>query len=169
MAFDTFLKLEGPGVDGESTDATHTGEIELYSFSFGASNPVTIGSYSTGSSGGKVSISSFNVMKKTDKSSPILFSKCADGTHFEKATVTLRKAGGTEGQQEYIQYIFEQVFVESIQWSGSTGGDDVPTESVSLAYGKFTLNYKPQKSDGTLDAAVTAGWDTTTNTAYAAS
>lgn len=165
MAFDTFLKLEGPNVAGESTDATHAGEFELYSFSFGASNPVTIGSGSTGMSGGKVSVSSFNVMKKTDKASPILFSMCAKGEHFDKATVTLRKAGGSGGQQEYLVYTFEKVFVESIQWSGSTGGDDTPTESLSLAYGTFSISYSPQKSeDGSLDAAVVAGWDLTTNT-----
>ena len=51
MAFDTFLKLEGPELKGESTDEKHKDEFELYSFSFGASNPVTIGSGSTGMSG----------------------------------------------------------------------------------------------------------------------
>jgi type VI secretion system secreted protein Hcp len=171
MAFDSFLKLtgtDGKDVEGESTDATHAKEIELFQFSFGASNSVTIGSGTTGSAGGKMSASSFNITKRTDKASPILFTKCADGTHFEKAVVTLRKAGGTAGQQEYIHYTFEQVYVESIQWSGSSGGDDTPTESVSLAYGKFTLGYSPQKADGTLDAEVKAGWDMTTNQAYAA-
>lgn len=164
MAFDTFLRLEGPNVEGESTDSVHTGEFELYSFSFGASNPVTIGSGSTGMAGGKVSLSSFNVMKKSDKASPILFKMCANGEHFDKATVTLRKAGGAGGQQEYLIYTFEKVFVESIQWSGSTGGDDTPTESLSLAYGTFKIAYHPQKSeDGSLDAAVESGWDQTKN------
>lgn len=166
MAFDSFLKLVGPDVAGESTDSTHTGEFEIYSFSFGAMNPVTIGSGSTGMSGGKVSLSSFNILKKTDKASPILFKMCAQGDHFDKAIVTLRKAGGSAGQQEYLVYTFEKVFIESIQWSGSSGGDDTPTESLSLAYGKFTISYKPQKAeDGTLDAAVEAGWDQTLNTA----
>lgn len=167
MAFDTFLKLTGPDVAGESTDSTHAGEFEIFSFSMGASNPVTIGSGSTGMSGGKVSLSSFSVMKKTDKASPILFKMCCQGDHFDKAVVTLRKAGGTAGQQEYLIYTFEKVFIENIQWSGSSGGDDTPMESVSLAFGKFTISYKPQKAeDGTLDAAVEGGWDQTTNVAH---
>jgi type VI secretion system secreted protein Hcp len=170
MAFDAFLKLtgtDGKDVEGESTDAKHAKEIEISSFSFGANNTPTIGSGTTGSSGGKMTASDFCFLKRTDKASTILFTKCADGSHFEKATVTLRKAGGTAGQQEFIHYLFEQVYVSSIQWSGSSGGDDTPTESVSLTYGKFTLGYSPQKADGTLDAEIAAGWDMTKNETYA--
>jgi type VI secretion system Hcp family effector len=164
MSFDAFLKLEGPNVEGESTDATHAGEFELYSFGFGASNPVTIASGSTGMSGGKVTLQSFSVMKKTDKASPILFKMCCNGEHFDKATVKLRKAGGAGGQQEYLTYVFEKVFVENIQWSGSSGGDDTPSENLVLAYGTFKISYCPQKSeDGSLDAAVESGWDQTQN------
>ena len=36
MAFDAFLKIEG--IDGESADKTHPGEIEVVSFSWGVSN-----------------------------------------------------------------------------------------------------------------------------------
>ena len=34
------------------------------------------------------------------------------------------------------KYTFTDVMVDSIQWSGSPGGDDVPTESVSFAFAK---------------------------------
>ena len=37
MAIDVFLKLDG--LDGESLDHKHKGEIELASFSFGLANP----------------------------------------------------------------------------------------------------------------------------------
>ena len=36
MAFDAFLKIEG--IEGESTDKVHPGEIEIQSFSWGVSN-----------------------------------------------------------------------------------------------------------------------------------
>ena len=159
MAFDTFLKIDG--VPGESTDSANAGSIEIYSFSWGASNPVTVGSGTTGSGGGKVVLSSFNVMKKTDKSSPKLFSACCAGNHFATATVTMRKAGGQ--QNVFLTYEFKQVFVESIQWSGSSGGDDSPAESVSFAYGAVTTKYTPQKKDGSMDSPIPAGWDLTTN------
>jgi len=50
MAFDTYLKIDT--VDGEATQANHAGWIEIYSFSWGASNPTTIGSGATGLSAG---------------------------------------------------------------------------------------------------------------------
>src|SRR3954469_3270111 len=105
MAFDSFLKITSPDVAGESQDAKHKGEIELFSFSLGAHNPTTIGSATGGAGAGKVSFSNFSIMKKTDKTSPILFQACAGGTHYGKAVITLRKAGG-DAQVEYLKYSF---------------------------------------------------------------
>jgi type VI secretion system secreted protein Hcp len=163
MPFDAFLKIETPNVAGESSDSAHKGEIEIFSFSLGASNPTTIGSGTGGAGAGKVSFSSFSLMKKTDKTSPILYQSLAVGSHFNKATVTLRKASG-DAPIEYLKYTFGTVFVESIQWSGSTGGDDAPAESVSFVYGKLEVDYQPQGPDGkALGGAVHGGWDITTN------
>jgi type VI secretion system secreted protein Hcp len=162
MPFDAFLKIETPNVAGESTDNKHKGEIEIYSFSLGASNPTTIGSATGGAGAGKVSLSSFNFMKKTDKVSPVLFQACASGVHYDKVTVTMRKAGETP--VEYLTYTFGTVFVESVQWSGSSGGDDTPTESVSFAFGKMQIDYQPQGPDGKpLGGAVHGGWDAVKN------
>jgi len=162
MAFDAFLKFT-PTVKGESTDKTHAGEIEIMSFSFGASNPVSIGSGTTGAGSGKVHLSSFNIMKKTDSASTSLFKACCSGAHYTDATITLRKAGGAT-PLEYLVYQFNTVFVESIQWSGSTGGDDTPTESVSLAYGSVTITYKTQDAKGGAKDTLGAGWDQIKNT-----
>lgn len=161
MAFDAFLKFT-PTVAGESTDAKHTGDIEIYSFSLGAHNPVTIGSGTTGAGGGKVSFSGFSIMKKTDKTSPVLFQQCASGTHYTSALVTLRKAGG-DSQVEYLKYTFGTVFVDSIQWSGSSGGDDTPMESVSMSYGSLQIDYTPQDAAGKPLPAIHGGWDVTKN------
>jgi type VI secretion system secreted protein Hcp len=165
MAFDTFMWLEGgaPNANGESTDKEFGPKkaFEIYSFSWGASNPVTIGSATAGAGAGKVSISSFNVMKKSDSSSPALFLNCAKGQHFTAGHVVMRKAGGTALQ--YLTYDFTEVFVESIQWSGSSGGDDTPTESVSFAFSKVDIKYTPQKADGTAGTPIPASWDLTQN------
>src|SRR5262245_38479408 len=122
MAYDDFMWFTGgdPTPKGETTDAAYgkKGAFEIYSFSWGASNPVTIGSSATGAGAGKVSLSSFNIMKKTDKASPVLFLACCKGGHYPKAEVALRKSGGTA--VEYLTYTFTEVFVESIQWSGSS-------------------------------------------------
>lgn len=160
MAYDAFLQLEG--VKGESQDAGHKGEIDLLSFSIGASNPVG-NSGSGGMGAGKVSISSLNLMKKMDIASPGLFSACCSGKHFTKGKVTLRKAGGGKAL-EYLVYTFEKVFVENVQWSGSSGGDDVPMESLSLAFGKIEIMYTGQDATGGPAKPVGAMWNLETNT-----
>ncbi len=164
MAFDTFMKIEG--VEGEATRAGFEKWIEIYSFSWGASNPVSIGTGTGGAAAGKVSISSFNVMKKTDATSPILFQKCCAGKHFPTATVTLNKASGDDKKAlDYLTYEFTEVYVESIQWSGSAGGDDTPTESVSFAFGSVKINYTPQTTTGGAATVIRGSWNLTKHTA----
>ncbi len=159
MAYDTFLTIDG--VKGEATRAGFEGWIELYSFSFGASNPATIGAGTTGVGGGKVSVSSFNVMKKTDATSPLLFQQCCLGKHFATAKVVLMKASGDPNALQYLTYDFTEVYVESVQWSGSAGGDESPSESVSFAFGKVQINYTPQTATGASGSPVRGSWDLT--------
>lgn len=162
MAFDTYMKITGKDVKGEATADGVKDQIEVYSFSWGASNPTTVGPGATGLAAGRASVSSFNIMKKTEVSSPKLFSACCNGEHFAKAEVTLRKATGEGGQKEFLKYTFEDVMIESIQWSGSNGGDDTPTESVSLAFAKVTIDYSKQdEKTGKMSNAGSASWDQT--------
>ncbi len=93
MAFDAFFKLDT--ITGESTDSKFPGAMEIFNFSLGASNPVTIGSAAGGGGGGKASFQSFSFSKKTDSASPTLFQACVTGAHMATGTVSLRKAGGT--------------------------------------------------------------------------
>lgn len=153
MAYDAFIKLDG--IKGEATADKFQGAIDIYSFSWGASNPVS--HQGSGFGAGKVSVSSFNIMKKTDSASAPLFNACCTGTHIPKASVHLRKAGGK--QNEFLLYNFGDVMVESIQWSGSSGGDDTPTESVSLAFHKVEIKYMPQDDKGGAGGGIVASWD----------
>ena len=160
MPFDAYLDIAE--VPGEATAKGFEKKIEIFSFSWGASNPVTLGPGTGGAASGRVSISSFNVMKKTDVASPKLFKACCTGDHYDLMTVTLRKQTGTGGQDNFLIYKFNEVYVESIQWSGSTGGDATPTESVSFAFGKVTVEYKNQVKDGKLTAGTPVVWDVRT-------
>ncbi len=154
MAFDAFLKLDG--VKGESKADGHKDEIDILSFSWGVSNSTShVGS---GAGSGKASISSFNIMKKTDASSSSLFQACCSGKHTPTALAVLRKAGGDK-PVEYIKYKFSEVLVESVQWSGSSGGDDVPSESVSFSFSKVEITYTPQDSTGKAATPLLASWD----------
>jgi type VI secretion system secreted protein Hcp len=155
MAYDAFLKLDG--VTGESQKQNHTGEIDLMSFSWGASNSSSVGT-GTGASVGKVSVSDFSIMKSSDSASPILFQKCCDGSVIATGVVTLQRQ--VQGSATpYLVYNFTNVYVTSVQWSGSGGSGDAPMESVSFCFEVGTVDYTPQKDDGSAGNAIHGGWD----------
>jgi type VI secretion system secreted protein Hcp len=158
MAFDAFLKIDG--VDGESTRKGFEKQMEIMSFGWGASNPSTVGAGGGGGGGGKVSVSSFSIVKKSDSASPLLFQACCQGDHYATAVVTLNKSAG-KTPIDFIKYEFGEVYVDSIQWSGSSGGDDTPMESVSFSFGKVAVTYTPQKADGSKGSPAVGAWDLT--------
>ena len=147
-AVDYFLKIDG--VDGESTDAGHKGEIEIESWSWGVSSA----SGNASGRAGKPCISSFNFTKRVDKASPTLMANAVSGMHFKSAIITVRKAG--ERQQEYLKYTLETVLVSSYQAGGSTS--DLPVDQFSLNFAKLSVEYKVQKPDGSLGDPSTASF-----------
>ena len=151
---DIFLKI--PGMDSESTDDKHKGEIEVESFSWGEVNEGTAGQ-GGGSGAGKVSKQDIHFTKKLDKSSTRLFIACATGEHIPTATLTARKAGG--GQQEYLKITMEGAFVSSYQFGGTAAGDVVPIDQFALNFTKLEFSYKEQKPDGSLGGEVKQKYD----------
>src|SRR5262245_37338768 len=156
-ATDFFLKLEG--IDGESTDDKHKGEIDIQSFSWGVSNMGTHGS-GGGGGAGKASFQDLHFHTSISKASPKLALCCATGEHIKKAVLTCRKAG--KEQQEYLKITLSDVLVTSYQNGGGSGGV-VPSDQVSINFAQIEFEYKPQKADGTLDAAVKAGYNLAQN------
>jgi type VI secretion system secreted protein Hcp len=155
---DYFLKIEG--VDSESTDDKHKGEIEVESFSWGQTQSGT-GGHGAGSGAGKVVPADFSFVKRVDKGSPVLMIGCATGQHFKTAVLTARKAGG--GQQDYLKITMTQVLISSYQTGGSRHSDVVPTESLSLNFAKLEFSYKEQKPDGSLGGEVKQHYDYAAN------
>lgn len=152
-AVDYFLQIDG--IEGESTDDRHNGEIEILSFSWGETNA---GTHAGGGGGGagKVQMQDFHFTTSMSKASPKLFESCATGQHIKQAVLTARKAGGD--QQEYLKVTLTDVLISSYQTDASRG-DVVPTDSFSLNFAKIEFEYKPQKPDGSLDTTVRAGYD----------
>ena len=142
---DYFLKLDG--IESESRDDKHKGEIEIMSFSWGESNAGTAG-HGGGQGGGKVAAGDFSFTKRFDKASPQLFIACATGAHYKKGTLTVRKAGG--GQQEYLKFNFEEVFISAYNVSGGGGDDSVPIDNFTINFSTLEVAYKEQKADGSL-------------------
>jgi type VI secretion system secreted protein Hcp len=156
MAVDVFLKIGD--IKGESKDAKHPGEIDVLSWSWGVAQTGSIG-HGSGGGAGKANFSDLSFMHGFDKASPVLMKACATGEHIKEATLVARKAG--KGQQEYLIVKMKEVFITSVQPSGSS---EHPMESVSLQFGSVDLEYKPQKdADGALDAGVHFKYDIKAN------
>jgi type VI secretion system secreted protein Hcp len=97
-------------------------------------------------------------MKTTDSSSPVLFQKCCDGSVIPFASVTLqRRVSGVA--TPYLVYTFGNVYITSVQWSGTGGSGDSPMESLAFCFEEVTVDYTPQKDDGTAGTAIHGGWD----------
>ncbi len=151
--FDCFLKIDG--IDGESHDDKHKGEIDVASWSWGATQG---GTQSSGGGGaGKVAMGDLHVQMTVSKASPKLMLAVASGKHIEKAVLTCRKAGKT--QQEYLKITLTDILVSSYQTEVNGSAGIVPTEDVGLNFSKIEFEYREQKPDGSLGGSVKAGWD----------
>ena len=156
---DYFLKIDG--VDGESTEDGHVGEIEILSWSWGETND---SARATGGGGGagKVSLQDFHFSMEYEKASPKLMEALADGKHFPGAVLTLRStpdhppAPGSDEVPpsikpvEYLKIKMTDILISSYQTGGSSGSDVVPVDQISLNFAKITFEYQPQNRDGTL-------------------
>jgi type VI secretion system secreted protein Hcp len=156
VASDIFAKLGD--IKGESLDAKHKGEIEILSWSWGVTNvhPATGGG---GGGAGKPTFRDLAFTHNIDKASPSLLKSCATGQHLKEATITHRKAG--KGQQEFLVVKMNDVIITSVSNGDSSQGGHV--ETVTLAFSKVDLEYRPQKSDGSLDAGIHFKYDIKAN------
>jgi len=152
-AVDYFLKITG--IDGESKDSKHKGEIELLSWSWGHTQTGSEG-MGGGGGAGKVLAGDFNFTMKISKASPKLFLACATGEHYKTAVLVARKAG--KEQQEYLKWTFTDLLVTSYHTNGSGGADVLPTDNVSMNFAKGEVEYKEQNEDGSLGGATKAGY-----------
>ncbi len=159
-AVDLFLKLDG--ITGESADARHPGEIEVLAFSWAEHQSVPAGG-SGGGGAGKVQIGELHVVMRTSKASPPLMLACAKGSHIKTAVLSSRRHGNA-GQKDFLVIKLSDVSVTSYRIGATESGeDDLPTDQVSLAFGKIEYGYHPQKPDGSLAPAITATWDVKKN------
>jgi type VI secretion system secreted protein Hcp len=154
MAVDMFLDIEGE-ITGEAQDAKHKDEIDVLAWSWGMSQS---GSFHVGGGGGagKANFQDISITKWVDKASPVLMLYTANGDHFPKAVLTVRKAGKTP--LEYIKMTMTKVMVTSVSTGGS-GGEDKLTENITLNFSDVKYEYSKQKDDGSGEAPVTMAWD----------
>ena len=140
--FDAFLKLDG--IEGESTDHKHKGEIQLESFSWGAQQ---VGSTDTGGGGGagKVSFQDFSFTAKVGIQSPQIFGALANGRHIKEGTLTVVNGRETETilmlsdilVTGYKESVASPAAAQCDRDDQNASSNNAPTESVSLNFTKI--------------------------------
>jgi type VI secretion system secreted protein Hcp len=130
-----YLKIDS--VKGSSTDKNFTDQIELQSFQWGAG--LGVGSPRGGDrTTSEPSVSEITASKVIDKSSEGLFKALLKGDPVGKGTISFTAASKGES------IAFATLQLEDIIISGysiSSGGSDLPTESLSLNFTKFDWSY----------------------------
>ncbi len=155
MAPDIFAKIGD--IKGESLDDKHKDEIEILTWSWGVTN-ATPPAAGGGGAVGKASFHDLSFTHNIDKASPLLMQRCVTGQHLKDATITHRKAG--KGQQEYLVVKMNDVTITGVTHGDSAGAH---VETVTLAFAKVDLEYRPQKADGSLDAGIYFKYDLKAN------
>jgi type VI secretion system secreted protein Hcp len=152
-----FLKIDG--IQGDSADKVHKGEIDVESWSWGVVHEGSPGS-GGGGGAGRANFQDFHFVTKISKASPQLFLSCATGTHHKDATLSGSRPGD-KSSGDFLKYKLSDVQVTSVQHAG--GGSDVPIEQFSLSYGRFEITFTPQNPDGSAGSPTSAGFDVKMN------
>ena len=152
---DFFLNIDG--IEGECTDLSHKGELQLLSFTRGATSPRD---NATGQASGKRTWDDSRFTMRIDKAAPLLLLSALQNQLIKKAVLTCRKVGGlnTQGKpqpgQEFFKVTFGDAMVSGWRVRGSTDHDPTPLIEFSFNYSKIEEDYKTQTAQGTLSGGI---------------
>jgi type VI secretion system secreted protein Hcp len=157
MAFDAFIKIDG--IEGESTDDKHQGWIEIQSYRSGHSQTISkTASSAGGATAERADFNTFAFSKLLDKSSPLLMSACAAGTHINEITIELCRAG--TDKIKFMEYKLKNSLISTVSTSSGDPNNSFPVELVKINFGKIEWCYIQQKRQGGWASGnIAVGWD----------
>ena len=97
----------------------------------------------------------FHFTALTSKASPNLMLACATGRHFQRATLTCRKAGGS-GQVEFLKIKLDDCLVSSYRHRRHylRASDALPTDQFSLNFVKIDFLYTNARTGETVETSL---------------
>jgi type VI secretion system secreted protein Hcp len=160
MAVDMFLTIKG--IEGESKDSKHKGEIDVLSWNWGVTQSGS-GHIGRGSGVGKAEFQDMTIHKWLDQASNKLLRLCATGEHIKEAVLTVRKAG--KEQLEYLKITMQECLITSVQTGEFVAdNDDRLKETVGINFAKVSFEYWPQTGEGSLGGVQPFKYDIKGNT-----
>ena len=135
------MLLQLAGVVGESHDADHKEFIDVVSWSWGMLSPTDV---ATGQPHAKAKVDNFKIVKRADRSSPVLIQYLKMNTVIKTGKLLVRKAGGTS-KLVYYEVEFKNLRVTSF---ATNSNNEELSETVTLAFENATFKYTPQSGTG---------------------
>jgi type VI secretion system secreted protein Hcp len=161
MAMNCLIKLEGAGIKGESPVDGYQDYMQLESLSFGGTQSGTWGT-GEGGTGGKFTADDLEFTAVTNKATPKVLEACATGAHLKTATLVCLKSTGSK-PMEYLKVTLSDVVVSKHKTeykpAQDARGEGVTMDTVRLNFGKISVEYKEQKSDGSAGPSTEGGYD----------
>ena len=154
------ISMSASGITGAGTTGT-PGDIPVESFSWKFSAPIAC--HGCGRGAGRPSFNPFIIWRKVDRVSPILLRDCAQGKVIR--TVTLYVTPTSTSSSDSLTMTLQNVTIIDDDWTVSTVGDEVPTETLTLNFRSYTIMYNaPTPSITTTTTSTTSTTTTTTTT-----
>lgn len=143
MSIDIYLKIDG--IPGMSEVKGFEGQIPVSSFNWQMNQTTSFGK-ATGGGAGRAHVGDISFVHEIDKATPKLMLACCLGTHIKSAAFTFRNAGG-ESAVDFFKVTLTDVVISAVSPTGVSNGDSA-TESVSIAFAEYKVEYQEQDNAG---------------------
>jgi type VI secretion system secreted protein Hcp len=152
--------LKPNGITGASTSSHGTGEIEILSYSYGVSMPVTHSVAEGQRTHGQANVQDLSISKYVDVTTPIFLQHCCKGTIITTMTLRhLRADTAGEAAEHLLTIDLNDVLVTSVSASGS----DQPMENITFNFSKIQWTYHKQDKTAAGKGQVVASYDIALN------
>lgn len=148
---DIFLKIKAKKageIKGEVTDKDHAGEIQINTMTWSVKAASAIGSTQAT---GRRSYTGLTVTKAIDAASTRLMNMLINNDEIKEAVLSVRKAGGTQG--DYFVITLNAARVVNVTQDVDSNG--LPFETVVINFTKVKAEYRDQSGAGSLAATST--------------
>ncbi|MCB0375991.1 MAG: type VI secretion system tube protein Hcp [Sinomicrobium sp.] len=130
-----YIKIDG--VDGEATERNHRNWIDLQSYKQGVSSEAGVTTGAARMRAGKTSFGDLVIVKKIDKTSPVLMQKCAGGEVIPKVELEITEPNGNS----FYKVIMDEVRITGVTVSSDCSSGCQTMEEVSFYYNKITWEH----------------------------
>ena len=152
-----YLKIDT--IEGESTVEGYEKQIEIYSFSYGCSQPTSPVRSNDGPTTGRAMHNMMHFSKRTDLATADLCKNVWSGAVLKDAVLTVCRMDNNKSIA-YLVITLENVVIADYNISGGGG---IPSESFSLNYAIINIQYIQQQKEGGESGNKAAKHDLKTN------